>query len=87
MTTLKDLINAGYIENGEKLLWVRPRIGLKHHAAVDKDGVITTEDGMKHRSPSGAARHFYKKPIDGWSAWKVVRTGKSLSEIRKSLTN
>ena len=83
MTTLRDLIRAGHIQAEEQIQWVRPRMGLKHHAVVNANGQITTEDGVIHRSPSGAARHFYQKPIDGWSAWKVIRTGQSLSEIRK----
>lgn len=83
MTTLKELIRAGHIKPDERIQWVRPRMGLKHNAVINANGHITTEDGVTHRSPSGAARHFYQKPIDGWSAWKVIRTGESLAVIRK----
>ena len=72
----------GHIQADEKIEWDRPRLKIKHSAVIDVNGLITTDDGVVHRSPSGAARHFYQKPIDGWNAWIVVRNGKSLGEIR-----
>jgi hypothetical protein len=82
MVKLIDLIKSGQIQIGEHLEWIRPRYGIKHSAKVNANGSITTSDGVQHRTPSGAARHFYRKPIDGWVAWKVLRNGKSLSNIR-----
>jgi len=83
MPTLLDLIKAGLINDGEVLYWEQPRLGLFHKAVVQKNGKLRTSDGVEHRSPSGAARHFYKKPIDGWSNWRVERTNERLSDIRK----
>ena len=87
MTNLKDLITLGYIHVGDELEWIRPLKKLKHTAVIGENGLITTSDGAKHKSPSGAARHFYQKPIDGWTAWKLIRNGKSLSDLRKEFTN
>jgi hypothetical protein len=82
MPNLRDLIEAGHVNAGEQLEWVRPLKGLRYTAVIGELGIITTSDGAEHKSPSGAARHFYKKPIDGWSAWRIIRNGKSLAEIR-----
>lgn len=87
MANLRDLIETGYINVGEQLEWVRPLKGLRYTAVVGKDGAITTSDGIEHKSPSGAARHFYKKPIDGWTAWRLIRNGKSLAEIRAQFSS
>lgn len=83
MTTLLDLIKAGFINDGDILYWEQPRLGMFHRAVIKRDGKLLTSDGIEHRSLSGAARHFYKKPIDGWSNWRLEKTGESLSEIRK----
>lgn len=87
MPNLADLIKTGHIKVGDQIEWIRPRQGIRHTAVIDDYGMITTSDGVKHRTPSGAARHFYQKPIDGWSAWKLLRNGKSLSDVRKEFSN
>ena len=87
MPNLGDLIRSGQIQIGDQLEWIRPRQGIRHTAEITAHGIITTSDGVKHRTPSGAARHFYQKPIDGWSAWKLIRTGKSLASVRSEFLN
>ena len=87
MATVRDLVKAGLIYDGEQLEWIRPTQGIVHFAKVSAIGVISTSDGVSHKSPSGAARHYYQKPINGWAAWKVIRTGKSLAETRKLFIN
>lgn len=82
MVTIENLVRVGFLREGDKLCWTRPRAGVSHFAAIQSDGSIRTDDGVLHKSPSGAARHHYQKPIDGWSAWKVIRLSKSLSQIR-----
>lgn len=80
---LRDLLRQGLLKPGDNLIWPQPRLGLLHKAAVHGDGHLVTPDGKVHKSPSGAARHFYGKPIDGWVAWQVESTGKRLTELRK----
>jgi len=86
MATLNDLISAGHIHPGEKIEWHRPRLNLLQEAEITQSGLIRTIDGAIHKTPSGAARHYYQKPIDGWSAWKLIRNGESLAQIRKQLS-
>jgi hypothetical protein len=44
-----------------------------------------TDDGTVHKSPSGAAKHLGKRPIDGWLAWKLKSTNESIGELRLRL--
>jgi hypothetical protein len=53
-------------------------------ATVQADGSLTTSDGKTHRTPSGAAKHFTGKPIDGWHAW-ALSDGRRLSDLRATL--
>ena len=54
-----------------------------HEAVVNEDGTISTSDGKKHKTPSGAAKHLNQnKPVDGWIAWKHLKSGNKLSELR-----
>jgi hypothetical protein len=83
MSNLVDLINAGSIIAGEELIWKRRAEEQAHIAVVNLDGSISTSDGMKHRTPSGAARHLNGgRPVDGWLTWKLKRTGRSISTLR-----
>ena len=83
MSNLVDLMNAGLINAGEELIWKRRAEKQAHHAVVNLDGSISTSDGIKHWTPSGAARHLNGgRPVDGWLTWKLIRTGKSLSSLR-----
>jgi hypothetical protein len=53
---------------------------------LNADGTITTTDGKKHKTPSGAAKHLNgNKPVDGWLAWKVKSSGLSLSTLRENI--
>ena len=83
MSSLASLVEQGILQIGEQLVWHRRSLKTSYAAVVNKDGTITLSNGSVHRTPSGAARALNnKKPIDGWLAWKVVRTGKSLNEHR-----
>ena len=83
MFKLDELLSLGYLQEGDVLYWEQPRLGLVHTATIKHGGQLVTSDGTTHRSPSGAARHYYKKPIDGWYNWRLERTGQRLDEIRK----
>ena len=83
MVATKDLIKAGLINAGDKLVWKRRTYSESHIATVKSDGTIETADGKIHRTPSGAAKHLNgNKPVDGWLAWKLHSTGESLAVIR-----
>ncbi len=84
MASTIDLIKEGLLNPGEQLVWNRRLAKQLHIATVNADGSITTADGVKHKTPSGAAKHLNgNKPVDGWLAWKVKSTGSSLSSLRK----
>jgi hypothetical protein len=87
VTTIRDLLKAGILKEGDALIWNR-RIQGKIHIAVVTNGFIQTIDGKLHKSPSGAARHLNAgKPVDGWYVWKVKNTGALLDTFRNHSKN
>lgn len=83
MSKVVDLIKSGSLRVGQELVWNRRVAKETHLATVNQDGSITTADGIKHKTPSGAAKHLNgNKPVDGWLAWKVKQSGKSLGSLR-----
>lgn len=83
MLKVVDLIRRGSISVGEELIWTRRVVRESHIAIVNEDGSITTSDGVKHKTPSGAAKHLNgNKPVDGWLAWKIKKSGTSLGSLR-----
>jgi hypothetical protein len=83
MSAIKDLLKLGSVLSGDKLIWSRRVLNNSHEAVINSDGTITTSDGKKHKTPSGAAKHLNNnKPVDGWIAWKHVNSGKKLVELR-----
>ena len=84
---LVDLLKAGVLRPGDELVWKRRVAKTSHIAVVEKDGTLTTADGVSHKSPSDAAKHLNKnKPIDGWLAWKKREGEISLAELRSKLS-
>ena len=84
-TSILDLIKSGALKAGDILLWHSRIQGITHEAEILAPGTIRTLDGKVHKSPSGAIRHLNGgKPVDGWLAWKIKRTGKPLDSIRIS---
>ncbi len=83
MLKVVDLIQNGSLSAGQELIWNRRVAKETHLATVNQDGSITTTDGIKHKTPSGAAKHLNgNKPVDGWLAWKIKSTGNSLASLR-----
>ena len=81
--TVMDLIKQGLIIPETRIIWKRRTQNQEFIAVIGSDGAITTSDGKKHKTPSGAAKHLNgNKPVDGWLAWKLQSTGESLAEIR-----
>ena len=83
MSKIVDLLKSGALTSGQELIWNRRVAKQIHLATVNQDGSITTADGVKHKTPSGAAKHLNgNKPVDGWLAWKIKSTGASLASLR-----
>ena len=86
MSKIVDLVNNGALNAGQELIWSRRVAKQTHLAIVNQDGSISTADGVKHKTPSGAAKHLNgDKPVDGWLAWKVKGSLVSLAELRAKL--
>jgi len=86
MKNLQNLVKLSLLAPDELIVWNRRVKGVTHQATVTRDGNIRTEDGVIHKTPSGAAKHLNSnRPVDGWISWRVKRTGIQLSELRKKL--
>jgi hypothetical protein len=85
MASIKDLISHGLLNVGETLVWKRRSLAEIHTAIVQANGTLVTEDGAIHMTPSGAARHFSNKPIDGWNVWKIGQTKTSIGSLRSKI--
>lgn len=69
-----------------ELIWKRPKKQQEYHATLLPGGVIKLPDGRDFRSPSGAAMAVADVvSYDGWYAWRLVTTGKTLNEHRHDL--
>jgi hypothetical protein len=80
---ITDLIKRGLLSPETKIIWKRRIQQQEFVAVIGSDGSITTSDGKKHKTPSGAAKHLNgNKPVDGWIAWKLQSTGENLADIR-----
>jgi RAMA domain-containing protein len=85
--TVSDLLEAGLFEEGEELIWDRPRIGKRYEAVVLPNGAIGLDDGRTCATPSRAAMDAANVPAyDGWMAWRAPRLGNaSLPDLRERL--
>jgi hypothetical protein len=69
---------------GAALKFKRPRIGETHRAVVTDTGGIKLEDGQEFMSPSRAAAVAADIPaMDGWHAWVVDSSRRSLDSLRQ----
>jgi CBS domain-containing protein len=81
---VRDLVQAGLLEDGESLTFTRPRSGERFEARVTSDGRIRFPDGQAFLTPSSAARSATGgTAIDGWTAWTVTRLGELLDGVRQ----
>ena len=81
-----DLISIGQLHVGQTLVWDRRSLGETQSAVIQLDGTLKTADGAIHKTPSGAAKHFTKKPVDGWNVWKVEHSSTKIGSLRKTFT-
>ena len=85
---IADLMEAGLLSPGDRLLWERPRLGVEYTATIADNGAIELEDGRSFATPSSAAKHAAHIPAcDGWYVWRVQRPGGSvlLHDLRREL--
>ena len=85
MTTISDLISQGLLKVGDTLVWKRRSLGETHTATIQSNGTLVTEDGAVHKTPSGAAKHFSNKPVDGWNTWKIGHSKTSIGSLRSKI--
>jgi hypothetical protein len=84
--TIADLIGAGLIAPGDALRFKRPRVGQTHKATVTSDSTLALEGGQEFRSPSKAAQVAADmSAVDGWHAWTMASSGRSLDSLRQEL--
>ncbi|MEV4535524.1 CBS domain-containing protein [Asanoa sp. NPDC049518] len=84
---VRDLMDAGLLRPKSALQFVRKRVGETHHAEVTDAGWIRLQpDGPEFPTPSRAAMVASgMRAVDGWLAWTVVETGRSLDTLRQDL--
>ncbi|WP_304455447.1 hypothetical protein [Nocardiopsis sp. YSL2] len=81
---LFDMVRAGRLSPGERLVWSRPRRREKHTATVTAGGRLRVEgsDAPPFRTPSSAARSICGHEINGWRQWRRERDGALLDDLR-----
>lgn len=81
---LTELISQGLLKDGDVVVWKRRSGSVE--ATIKPPGLLVTADSVKHKTPSGAAKHLNgDKPVDGWLAWRLKSTGKPISSLRDAL--
>ncbi len=84
--TVADLLDGGLLDPGTRLRFDRVRLGETHHAVVTPDGHIALDDGQTFSSPSRAAVVAAGvRSLDGWLAWTVESSGRTLDSLRQQL--
>lgn len=77
---LSELLAAGAIAAGERVVWDRPQLGNRHEAVVEADGSLRLTDGRSFPTPSGAASAIIDASANGWMVWRTAE-GSSLGEL------
>ncbi|KRF17675.1 hypothetical protein ASG90_04760 [Nocardioides sp. Soil797] len=77
---LSLLVETGALSPGDTLVWRRPRSGEEFTATITDDGQIRLDDGTVHDSPSGAGKALNGYDANGWTNWRIERTGESLRD-------
>lgn len=83
---VRDLVDYELLRGGDELEWVRPRNGERYEAVVTATGMIRLPDGREFTTPSTAAANCAGlNAYDGWYAWRVIRSGQLLNDLRHEL--
>ncbi len=82
-----DLLDEGFLQPEQELVWKRPRVGEQYRATITEAGQIRLEDGRAFSSPSRAAMEAAGvASYDGWYAWRLGDGGPTLHELRERLS-
>ncbi|MBT1175498.1 DUF262 domain-containing protein [Bifidobacterium sp. LC6] len=82
--TIRQVIQAGLLIPGERLVWERPRKGERWYATVTENGRMRLDDGSEYPTPTAAARAAAGgRRSGGLDVWKRTSDGMKLSEIWK----
>ena len=82
--TIRQVIDAGLLVPGERLVWDRPRKGERWFATVTENGRLRLDDGSEYPTPTAAARAAAGgRRGGGLDVWKRTRNGQKLSDIWK----
>lgn len=79
---LMPLIKAGHVRAGDKLVHHQPRKRRTFTAVVTAGGYIELDDGRPFAEPSPALRECVGHQINGWTNWRLQRTGQVLDDLR-----
>lgn len=82
--TIAQVLDAGLLLPGERLVWKRPRLGEQWFATVTDDGKMRLEDGTVCASPSAASRAVSGSSGNALNSWRRVTDGAKLADIWKT---
>lgn len=78
---LKDLVQAGLITAGDRL--IGRRRGQLHYARIRPDGDIQTASGCIASAPTKAMEDAVGSASNAWAFWQVERTHERLDTVRQ----
>jgi hypothetical protein len=78
---LQDLMQAGFISTGDRL--VGHRRDQMHYARIRPDGNIETASGSIAAAPTKAMENAVGVASNGWTFWQVERTRERLDTVRQ----
>jgi len=78
--SLSDLLTEGLLNAGEVITLTHK--GETREATILGDGKVSLPDGSVFTSLSTAAGAVTGRSTNGWAAWRVVRLGKSMADVR-----
>ncbi|PJM79693.1 GmrSD restriction endonuclease domain-containing protein [Bifidobacterium scaligerum] len=82
--SIRQVVQAGLLTPGERLVWDRPRKGERWYATVTENGRLRLDDGSEYPTPTAAARAAAGgRRGGGLDVWKRAANGKKLSDIWK----
>jgi len=79
--TLKPLIAAGMLAEGDTVTWHRRRRNEVHTATIDDAGRMVTADGAVYLTPDTCASGIAGYPCKGWPNWRTA-AGETLQQLR-----
>jgi hypothetical protein len=82
--SLRELVDADFLQVGEKLTWYSSAGNKPGPIFVNRDFFLATGDGQQFRTPSEAANKLTGSSYNGWKTW-LTGDGVSLWELRGEL--